>query len=192
MMSRTTSVAFVLGLVVGGAAIAQDVVGRVLFIAEDDNGKVWANLSLTGQRMDEPYVPMVVAVENKLQKPATVDRDSFWLEDLEGIVYVLPTVKEQRKNYKKTVMDYRTVSYAGIPWESWQYNRRLETTNFFPNLQSNRGNVVRDKATLRQRHAMVNLMYFERPRNLELGKPFFLVVRPEGWETPIRLRLVIS
>lgn len=190
-MLRKTLVAIILGLA-AGASLAQDDVGKVLFIAEDDNGKVWANLSLSGQRMDEPYLPMVVAVENKLKKPATVDRESFWLEDLEGIVYVMPTVKEQRKNYKKTVMDYRTVSYAGIPWESWRYNRRLETTNFFPNLQSTRANVVRDKATLRQRHAMVDLMYFERPRNLQIGKPFFLVVHPEGWETPIRLRLIIT
>ena len=190
-MHRTILVALVLFLA-SGAILAQDDIGRILFIAEDDNGKVWANLSLSGQRMDEPYLPMVLAVENKLSKPITVDRESFWLEDLEGIIYVLPTVKEQRKNYDKTVMDYRTVSYNGIPWENWRYNRRLDETNFFPNLQSNRGNVVRDKATLRQRHAMVNLMYFERPRNLELGKPFFLVVHPKGWETPIRLRLVIS
>jgi hypothetical protein len=38
---------------------------------------------------------------------------------------------------------------------------------------------------------MVNLLYFERPRNLQAGRPFFLAVHPEGWEIPIRIRLVI-
>jgi hypothetical protein len=89
-------------------------------------------------------------------------------------------------------MDYRMVSYAGIPWENWRWNRRLESSSFFPNLRSSRGNTVRDRVTLRHRHAMVDLLYFERPRNLELGRPFFLVVHPKGWEVPIRIRLVIS
>jgi hypothetical protein len=164
---------------------------RVLFIAENEVGKVWANLTLTVQRTNEPYLPIVVAVENLSEKMVKIDRESFWLNDLDDLVYVLPSVKEMRKNYEKEVMDYRMVSYAGIPWENWRWNRRLESSNFFPNLRAARGNTVRDRLTLRQRHAMVDLLYFERPRNLELGKPFFLNVHPEGWEVPIRIRLVI-
>lgn len=165
---------------------------RVLFIAENDSGKVWANLTLTLQRTAEPYLPMVVAVENLQRKSITIDRESFWLSDLDDIVYVMPSVKEVRKYYDKIVMDYRMVSYAGIPWENWRWTSRLESANFFPDLRSTRGNTVRDHVTLRHRHAMVNLLYFERPRNLQRGRPFFLTVHPKGWEIPIRIRIVIS
>jgi hypothetical protein len=165
---------------------------RFLFIAENDAGKVWANLTLTLQRMAEPYLPMVVAVENMQKKSITITRESFWLADLEDIVYFLPTVKEARKNYDKTVMDYRMISYAGIPWETWRWTNRLESANFFPDLRATRGNTVRDHLTLRHRHAMVNLLYFERPRDLQRGRPFFLVVHPKGWEIPIRIRILIS
>jgi hypothetical protein len=166
---------------------------RFLFIAENENGKVWANLSLTVQRTGEPYLPMVVAVENLHKKSITLTRDSFWLSDLENIVYVMPSVKEVRRNYDKLVMDYRAVSYAGIPWENWRWMRKLEPANFFPDLRATRGrSTVQDRVTLRQRHAMVNLLYFEKPRNVELGRPFFLTVQPEGWEIPIRMRFVIT
>jgi hypothetical protein len=166
---------------------------RFLFIAENEHGKLWANLTLTVQRTAEPYLPMVVAVENHSKKSITLDRESFWLSDLDDIVYIVPSVKEVRKNYDKTVMDYRTISYAGIPWENWRWTRRLERSNFFPDLRaSSGGNTVLDRVTLRHRHAMVSLFYFERPRNLEGGRPFFLTVQPEGWEIPIRMRIVIS
>ena len=167
---------------------------RFLFIAENENGKVWANVTLTIQRTREPYLPMVVAVENHQKKSITLDRESFWLSDLDDIVYIVPSVKEVRKNYDKTVMDYRTVSWAGIPWENWRYTRRLERSNFFPDLRaSSTGNTVLDRVTLRQRHAMVSLFYFEKPRNLAPGKPFFLVVQPQkGWEIPIRMRIVLA
>jgi hypothetical protein len=184
--------AVVIFLAVAGV-LAQDEAEpqRVLFIAENDAGRVWANLTLTLQRTSEPYLPMVVAVENHSKAPITLKRNSFWLSDLDEIVYVMPTVKEARKNYDKTVMDYRMVSYAGIPWETWRWTNRLESANFFPDLRASRGNTVRDQVTLRHLHAMVNLLYFERPRNLQAGRPFFLAVHPEGWEIPIRIRLVI-
>ena len=166
---------------------------QILFIAENDFGKVWANTSLTIQRRSEAYLPIVVAVENKGTKPVTLDRSSFWLTDLDEIVYVMPTVKEQRKNYDKTVMDYRMISYAGIPWEGWRWNRRLELANFFPNLQARAGNTIMDRVTLRNRHAMVDLLYFERPRDMDLNRPFFLEIHAKkGWEIPIRLRIVLN
>jgi hypothetical protein len=165
---------------------------RVLFIAENDAGKVWANVTLTLQRTNEAYLPMVVAVENMSKKSIAIKRESFWLSDLDDILYVMPSVKEVRKYYDKIVMDYRMVSYAGIPWENWRWTRRLESANFFPDLRSTRGNTVRDHVTLRHRYAMVNLLYFERPRNLQRGRPFFLNVHPKGWEVPIRIRILIS
>ena len=191
----TVATAALLVVLIGvGAVFAQEgkEAQRVLFIAENDAGKVWANLTLTIQRTGEPYLPMVVAVENLSTKPITINRESFWLTDLDDIIYVLPTIKETRKNYDKSVMDARMVSYAGIPWENWRWNRRLEISNFFPDLRATRGNTVMDRVTLRQRHAMVDLLYFERPRNLQFGRPFFLNVHPKGWEIPIRIRLDIS
>lgn len=183
------------GLATSPSTVAQDPPEeqRVLFIAENESGKVWSNLALTYQRKDEPYLPMVIAVENHAQNPVTFDRGSFWLNDLDDIVYTLPSVKELRKNYDKSAMDYRMVSFAGIPWETWRWNRRLESANFFPNLRSPRGSTVRDRVTLRQRHALVDLLYFERPRNMAPGRPIFLNVRPEnGWEVPIRIRLLLQ
>jgi hypothetical protein len=165
---------------------------QILFIAENEAGKVWVNTSLTLQRTSEPYLPMVVAVQNLQQKNVELDRSSIWLTDLDDVIYVMPTVKEFRKNYKKTSIDYRMVSYGGIPWEGWRWNRQLESSNFFPDLRASRGNTTRDRVTLRKRHAIVNLLYFERPRRLQPNKPFFLVVRADGWEEPIRLRLVLS
>lgn len=166
---------------------------QILFIAENEFGKVWANTSLTRQRTDEPYLPMVVAVQNMAPNPIVLNRESFFLEDLDGIVYSMPTVKEWRTNYDKTAMDARIVSFNGIPWDGWRWNRRLAPANFFPDMQARRGNTTVDTVSLRQRHAMTDLLYFERPRKLSLNRPFFLVVQPKkGWEVPIRLRIVLS
>jgi hypothetical protein len=192
-MIRIFAVVCAVGVTVGAVLAQKPAPTQILFIVENDFGKVWANTSLTLQRTNEPYLPIVVAVENLSVKPVTFDRSSFFLTDLDGIVYVMPTVKEQRKNYSKTVIDYRMVSYAGIPWEGWRWNRRLEPANFFPNLRASSGNTTKDRVTLRQRHAMVDLLYFERPRNLSMNRPFFLDIHPKkGWEIPIRLRIVLN
>jgi hypothetical protein len=192
-MLRFFGILCVVGVAVGSLPAQESSPTQILFIAENEFGKVWANTSLTLQRRNEPYLPIVLAVENKAVKSITLDRSSIWLTDLDGIVYVMPTVKEQRKNYDKTVLDYRMVSYAGIPWEGWRWNRRLEPANFFPNLRASAGNTTRDRVTLRQRHAMVALLYFERPRDQSLKRPFLLEIHPKkGWEIPIRLRIVLN
>ncbi len=190
-MFRFLTVLLAVGVAVGSVLAQERAQTQILFIAENDFGKVWANTSLTLQRTNEPYLPIVVAVENKGAKSVTLDRSSFWLTDLDEIVYVMPSVKDQRKNYSKTVIDYRMISYAGIPWEGWRWNRKLEPSNFFPNLRASSGNTTKDRMTLRQRHAIVDLLYFERPRNLK--RPFFLDIHPvKGWEVPIRLRIVLN
>lgn len=192
-MIRIFAVVCAVGVTVGAVLAQKPAPTQILFIVENDFGKVWANTSLTLQRTNEPYLPIAVAVENKGVKSVSLDRSSFFLTDLDGIVYLMPTVKEQRKNYSKTVIDYRMVSYAGIPWEGWRWNRRLEDANFFPNLRASSGNTTKDRVTLRQRHAMVVLLYFERPRNLSMNRPFFLDIHPKkGWEIPIRLRIVLN
>lgn len=165
---------------------------RILFIAEDEQGKVWANLSLTRQRTQEPYLPMVISVQNFAKKDIHLNRETFWLSDLEGLIYTMPSVGEWRKDYKRAVFDRRMLTTGGIPWEVWHRTGRLGQTNFFPDLNSRRGNTTRDSVYLRKNYGMVDLMYFERPRSLEIGKPFFLTIHPEHWEVPIRLRLVIG
>jgi hypothetical protein len=192
-MLRFFGILCVVAVAVGSVSAQEPSPPQILFIAENDFGKVWVNTSLTLQRTNEPYLPMVVAVENLGVKSITLDRSSFWLTDLDGIVYVMPSVKEHRKNYKKTIIDYRMISYAGIPWEGWRRNRRLDPAKFFPNLRMSTGNTTKDRITLRQRRAIVDLLYFERPRNLSLNRPFFLDVHPKkGWEIPIRLRIVLN
>ena len=191
-MIRTIVITCIVGLGVGLVLAQETGPLQILFIAENEVGKVWVNTSLTLQRTAEPYLPMVVAVQNLGEENATLERNSIWLADLQGVIYVMPTVKEFRKNYKRSNIDYRMVSYGGIPWEGWRWNRRLEPANFFPDLRASTGNTTRDRITLRKRHAIVNLLYFERPRNLQPNKPFFLVVHPEGWEVPIRIRLILS
>ncbi len=64
------------------------------------------------------------------KKSIVIDRESFWLSDLDDIVYFMPSVKEVRKNYDKIVMDYRMVSYAGIPWENWRWTRQARVGEF--------------------------------------------------------------
>jgi hypothetical protein len=165
---------------------------QILFVAEDDQGTVWANVSLTLQQTNEPYVPIVVAVQNRMKKNVTVTRDRIWLSDLDGLVYQMPSIKEWRKNYGRTVIDRRVVSTGGIPWEVWQRSRRYSASNFFPDMRSQRGNTVIDHVSLRKGNGMVDLFYFDRPRNQFYERPFFLTVHPKGWEEPIRMRLQLN
>ncbi|MCU0232430.1 MAG: hypothetical protein MUE90_00140 [Thermoanaerobaculales bacterium] len=178
--------------VAGSVGGYDDEPSQILFVAEDASGKVWANLSLTGQRDKEPFVPMVIGVQNLAAAKITLDRESFWLSDLDEVLYPMPTVREWRKGYGRISMDRRMVSTGGIPWQVWASSGRFSQTNFFPDLQVTRGGTARDVVTLPQGYGMADLMYFERPRQLEAGRPFFLTVMAEGWEAPIRLRLTLS
>lgn len=165
---------------------------RVLFVASDGQGTVWANLSLALQHRSDAYLPMVVGVQNNSSQEIRLDRESFFLTDLDGVVYTMPTVKQWRKNYDRIVIDRRLLSTGGIPWEVWYRAGRLARSNFFPDLSGRRGNTTVSSVVLRNGYGMVDLMYFEQLRDPQTLRPFILTVRPEGWETPIRLRLYIS
>lgn len=181
-------------LLAGAVGLAQEVEdpAKVLFIAEDAQGKVWANLGLMLQGNSEPYLPIVIGVQNKSDSEIRLNRNSFWLSDLDGVIYTMPTVKDWRKHYKRIVIDRRMMNTGGIPWEVWWRSGRFSQSNFFPDLRPSRGNTTLDNVSLRTGYGMVDLMYFERLRLLEVGRPFFLTVQPEGWEAPIRLRLYLS
>lgn len=165
---------------------------RILYIAENDEGKVWANLSLTQARQDEAYLPMVIGVQNKSQDVVKLDRSSFYLSDLDGVIYPMPSVSHWRRNYKRIVIDRRMMTTGGIPWEVWWRSRKFSPTNFFPDLRATRGNTTQDRVSLRTGYGMVDLMYFDQLRAPAIGRPFFLTIQAEGWEKPITLRLVLS
>ena len=165
---------------------------QIVFVAEHDEGTVWVNVSLTLQRTDEPYVPIVLGIQNKNSKSATIKRESIWLSDLDGLIYQMPSIKEWRKNYGRIVMDRRLVTTGEIPWEVWQRSRRFSSSNFFPDMRVNRGATVIDHVSLRKGNGMVDLFYFDRPRNQFYGRPFFVTVHPKGWEEPIRIRITLS
>ncbi len=165
---------------------------RVLFIASDDQGTVWANLSLALQNRSDAYLPMVVGVQNNSKNEIKLTRESFQLVDMDGVVYSMPSVKEWRKSYKRIVIDRRLLSTGGIPWEVWYQSGRFARSNFFPDLSGSRGNTTINTINLRTGYGMVDLMYFEQLRAQQADRPFILVVQPEGWEVPIRLRLYLN
>lgn len=166
---------------------------RVLFIAKNDHGTVWANVSLALQHRSDSYIPMVVGVQNNSTQKIKLDRESFYLSDLDGVVYSMPTVKRWRKNYDRIVIDRRLMSTGGIPWEVWYRGGRFARSNFFPDLSGRRGNTLISSIVLRKGYGMVDLMYFEQLRGPQIGRPFILTVQPkeEGWEVPINLRLTL-
>lgn len=177
-------------LLAGGQEVEDE--PRVVFVASDDQGTVWANLSLALQNRSDAYLPMVVGVQNNSKQEIKLTRESFYLADLDGVVYSMPTVKQWRKSYKRIVIDRRLLSTGGIPWEVWYRSGRLARSNFFPDLRGSRGNTTVNTIILRNGFGMVDLMYFEQLHEKQLGRPFLLTVQPKGWETPIRLRLYFS
>lgn len=165
---------------------------RVVFAASDDQGTVWANLSLALQNRSDAFLPMVIGVQNSSNREIKLTRESFYLSDLDGVVYSMPTVKQWRKSYKRIVIDRRLLSTGGIPWEVWYRSGRLARSNFFPDLRGSRGNTTTSSVILRNGYGMVDLMYFEQIHQKQIGRPFILTVQPKGWEKPIRLRLLLS
>jgi hypothetical protein len=183
--------AFGYGIVAGVEGEA-DCQPQNVFQAESSEGVAWANVTLTRQRVAEPYLPIVIGIQNTGPKEVKVTRDSIWLSDQSGVVYSMPTVKEVRGGYDKILADSRLSAADGIPWMNWRQGRRFEPSNFFPDMRAQRGNTTKDRVTLRSGFGMVDLFYFERPRDLAPCKPFFVVVNPEGWQTPIRFSVFIS
>ncbi|MCJ7753954.1 MAG: hypothetical protein MUP13_05290 [Thermoanaerobaculales bacterium] len=165
---------------------------KMLFIASDDQGTVWANVGLALQNRDDAYIPMVVGVQNNSPNEIKLTRESFHLADMDGVVYSMPTVKEWRKGYKRIVIDRRLLSTGGIPWEVWYQSGRLARSNFFPDLSGTRGNTTISTINLRTGFGMVDLMYFEQLRVQQTDRPFILTVQPVGWEVPINLRLYLN
>jgi hypothetical protein len=168
------------------AAVAQD--APLLVAGENEMGAVWANISLAQLRIDEPFLPMVIAIQNRSDEAIRIDRHAIWLIGPTRERFPMAELKEIRDGYKKMRLDSRIASSAGIPVDVWYRQRRLQESNFFPDIGS-RGGTVIDRVTLRRQDAMVDVVYFHRPRGLTLDSPFILEVFPEGWEAPLRMLL---
>jgi hypothetical protein len=163
---------------------------QVLFMEKGQFGELWANVTLTSLRMDEPYIPMVIAVQNSANEPVTIDRAAIRMIGPEGTRYPVADLKEVRKGYEKGRLDYRMFNAAGIPYNVWYRQRRLRESNFFPDMSS--GRTVIDRVVLRRNDALVDLVYFKRPPGFAVGRPFILEAHPEGWEVPTRLGIRIQ
>jgi hypothetical protein len=179
-------------LVGAGCALAAEEQDPLVVNGENAFGQVWVNLSLTGVRLNEPYVPMVIAVYNRAKRQATLTRDSFRLIGADGRDVRVPGVKELRQAYDKLTMDRRMMSTAGIPVGTWLRRDRMAPSNFFPGMGSAGGGTTIDHVAMPPLYGMIDLIYFERPKGLALGQPVILEVKPEGWEEPIRLRIRVK
>ena len=185
---KTLVLVLTLALIAGGSASAEDSSApQLVFSGENELGEVWANIGLTIQRLGEDYIPMVVMIVNRDREAVVIDRDAVRLIGPDGLRYPMPTLKELRKNYDRIGLDGRAVSGAGIPWEVWQRNRRLLESNFFPNTLTDRRAIVVDEVTLPPGYALIDLLYFARPKGLARGTSFVLEVDGLGWRAPVRL-----
>jgi hypothetical protein len=187
-MSRWSIV--LLGVLAAGLVLAAD--GQVVFSERSEVGQLWANLSVSYQRSGEPYLPMVIGVQNLGGETMRLGRASFSLIGPDGRRFPMADLKELRKSYDKTSMDRRIATANGIPVDLWARQRRLRESNFFPDVSQSRRTTVIDRVTLARGDGAVDLIYFETPAGLGPGAPFLLEVKPEGWEIPLRLRLVLG
>lgn len=173
-----------------GAAAAQD--GRVVFSEKSEAGQLWANLSLSYLRVDEPFLPMVVGVQNLSERSLALDRSSFRLVGPDGRRYPMAELKTLRQSYDKFSLDRRIATANGIPADLWARQRNLRESNFFPDVGLSRRPTVIDRVNLGRRDGMVDLIYFETPAGLRPGVPFLLEVQPKDWAVPLRLRLMLG
>jgi hypothetical protein len=176
-------------LIVPWTASSQD--APLLVAGENEMGAVWANISLTQLRVDEPFLPMVIAIQNRSEEPVLIDRQAIWLIGPTRERFPMAELKEIRKGYNKMRLDSRIATSAGIPVDVWYRQRRLRESNFFPDIGT-RGGTVIDRVTLRRLDAMVDIVYFHRPRGLTPDAPFVLEVFPDGWEAPLRMLLKLQ
>lgn len=180
--------ALVLAVVLAVAAPGVPQESQLVNVGETDFGAVWANIHLTRMRVEEPYLPMVIGIQNLGSGSVRIDRDAIRLVGPDGRRYPVAGLKEVRKEYDKLNVDRRIANANGIPWEVWYRQRRFRESNFFPGVMNRRGTVI-DDVVLRRQDGMVDIVYFPTPRGLALDTPIALEIAAEGWEAPLQLRL---
>lgn len=185
-----TAAAIATGCLIAAAIAAQE--GQVVFSEKSQSGQLWANLALTYLRVNEPYLPLVIGVQNFSEGMLVVDRSSFRLIGPDGVRYPMADLKILRTSYDKASLDRRIASASGIPVDLWARQRRLRESNFFPDVGLSRRPTVINQVTLAPRDGMADLVYFVTPPGLAPGKPFVLEVQPRDWSVPLRLRLILG
>ncbi len=171
-------------------AVPQD--RQFVFSDKSGAGQLWANLTLTYMRLGEPYLPMVIGVQNFSKQSARLGPESFHLIGPDGSRYPLAELKTLRQEYERFGQDHRVASGAGIPVDVWIRQRRYRESNFFPDIARSRRPTVIDAVSLGRGDGTADLFYFVTPPDLAPGRPFLLEVRPDGWEVPLRLRLILT
>jgi len=183
--------AVVLGGVVGipGVAAAPEKAAPVMvFTGDGPQGKVWVNVDLTRRRLEEAYVPMIVAVLNNAAGPITLDRTALRLVGADGTSTPMATLKEIRTEYRKLNFDWRTLNVQGMPFGTRLSRQFHVESHFFPSM-AGRGAITIDRVQIPPSYWTVDLFYFRRPPGLGEGKPVVLEAAPAGWDEPIRVAI---
>ncbi len=175
----------IISAVVSGSLLAADGKPPVMvFTNGGPQGKVWVNVDLTRQRLNQPYVPMIVAILNSAAKPILLDRSSLHLIEPDGRKIPMATIQEIRKNYKKLNFDWRTLNAQGMPFGTRLSPEYYVQSRFFPSMADG-GSIKVDRLQVPPSYWTVDLFYFERPSGLAEGRPVVLEAAPKGWEKPI-------
>lgn len=175
----------IVSALVSGSLVAADGKPPVMVFTNDGpQGKIWVNVDLTRQRLDQPYVPMIVAILNNAAKPIMLDRSSFHLIGPDGRKAPMATIQEIRKNYKKLNFDWRTFNAQGMPFGTRLSPEYYVQSRFFPSMTDG-GSIKVDRLQIPPSYWTVDLLYFERPSGLAEGRPVVLEAAPRGWEKPI-------
>jgi len=187
-VSVIVGLALLVTLLAGSVPGAPKKAPVMVFTADGPQGKVWVNVDLTRQRLDQPYVPMVVAVLNNAAKPITLDRNSLHLIEPDGRRIAMATIQEIRKNYRKFNFDWRTVNVQGMPFGTRLSQQYHVPSRFFPSMAGG-GSIKIDRVQIPPSYWTVDLFYFERPTGLAEGRPVVLEAAPKGWSEPIRVKI---
>jgi hypothetical protein len=153
---------------------------------KSDQGQVWVSSTLARQRMEESFIPLVVAVYNRESRSLELTRSSFVLVDSAGTRYPMPEIPELREGYSKVNFDLDTLVVFGIPFGTRLQEDRYMPANFFPATKLNQG-VKIDSLYLPRLYWTVDLLYFRRPLKLAQGSKLTLEVSGEGWKEPLRV-----
>lgn len=159
---------------------------QAVFKAATKEGRVWVSVDLTRQRLQEPYVPFVVAIYNDAKQSVVLKRNDLRLIGTDGKAYAVATIPELRAHYTRQNFDLTILRMYGMPFGTWLQPGRLIPSNFFP-LVLGRGHVRIDHVEIPPLYWTVDIFYFKRPPGLAEGQEVQLEVQPKGWKEPIRI-----
>ncbi len=162
---------------------------KTIFTAKTNEGQVWVSVDIALHRTKEAFIPLAVAVYNRSRSSVVLNHDSFTLVGAGGVPLKMPTIPELRKRYTKQSFDLTMIRLYGMPFGTRLDLEYLVPSNFFPVVANGSEGVRIQRVELPQFYWTIDLLYFPRPAGFAKGQPVTLVVSPEGWDTPIRVKL---